>query len=80
VLFLVADEILTPAVKREIDVALPCSIHQGFLPGYTNYFLGRRLRGGYPCTSSPSSVLARCNTNASKKCTGCSVIWLYLIS
>lgn len=48
VLFLDADEILTPAVKQEIAVALPASTHQGFLLSYTNYFLGRRLRGGYP--------------------------------
>ncbi len=48
VLFLDADEILTPAVKREIAAALPGSSHQGFLLSYTNYFLGRRLRGGYP--------------------------------
>ena len=48
VLFLDADEILTPAVKREISAALPGTTHQGFLLSYTNYFLGRRLRGGYP--------------------------------
>jgi glycosyltransferase involved in cell wall biosynthesis len=48
VLFLDADEILTPAVKAEIAAALPGSSHQGFLLSYTNYFLGRRLRGGYP--------------------------------
>lgn len=48
VLFLDADEILTPAVKREIAAALPNSSCQGFLLSYTNYFLGRRLRGGYP--------------------------------
>lgn len=48
VLFLDADEILTPAVKREIAGALPGTTHQGFLLTYTNYFLGRRLRGGYP--------------------------------
>jgi glycosyltransferase involved in cell wall biosynthesis len=48
VLFLDADEVLTPAVKREITAALPGSSHQGFLLSYTNYFLGRRLRGGYP--------------------------------
>jgi len=48
VLFLDADEILTPSVKREITAALPGSNHQGFLLSYTNYFLGRRLRGGYP--------------------------------
>jgi glycosyltransferase involved in cell wall biosynthesis len=48
VLFLDADEILTPAVKCEITAALPGSSHQGFLLSYTNYFLGRRLGGGYP--------------------------------
>jgi glycosyltransferase involved in cell wall biosynthesis len=48
VLFLDADEILTPEVKREIAAALPGSSHQGFLLSYTNYFLRRRLRGGYP--------------------------------
>jgi glycosyltransferase involved in cell wall biosynthesis len=48
VFFLDADEILTPAVKSEIAAALPSSSHQGFLLSYTNYFLGRRLRGGYP--------------------------------
>ena len=48
VLFLDADEILTPAVKQEIATVLPGSNHQGFLLSYTNYFLGRRLRGGYP--------------------------------
>ncbi len=48
VLFLDADEILTPDVKSEMAAALPSSNHQGFLLSYTNYFLGRRLRGGYP--------------------------------
>jgi glycosyltransferase involved in cell wall biosynthesis len=48
VLFLDADEILSPAVKEEISAALPASRHQGYLLSYTNYFLGRRLRGGYP--------------------------------
>ena len=48
VLFLDADEILTSMVKREIASALPGSNHQGFLLSFTNYFLGRRLRGGYP--------------------------------
>jgi glycosyltransferase involved in cell wall biosynthesis len=48
VLFLDADEILTPAVKQDITVALSEDRHQGFLLSYTNYFLGRRLRGGYP--------------------------------
>ena len=35
-------------MKREIAAALPGTHHQGFLLSYTNYFLGRRLRGGYP--------------------------------
>jgi glycosyltransferase involved in cell wall biosynthesis len=48
VLFLDADEILTPAVKHEITAALTSTSHQGFLLSFTNYFLGRRLRGGYP--------------------------------
>ena len=48
VLFLDADEILTPAVKQDIAIALSENRHQGFLLSYTNYFLGRRLRGGYP--------------------------------
>ncbi|QNI97103.1 glycosyltransferase [Synechococcus sp. RS9902] len=48
VLFLDADEILTSAVKLEIASALSDSTHQGFLLSYTNYFLGRRLQGGYP--------------------------------
>lgn len=48
VLFLDADEILTSAVKLEIASALPETTHQGFLLSYTNYFLGRRLQGGYP--------------------------------
>jgi|LakMenE01Jun11ns_1017448.scaffolds.fasta_scaffold9958694_3 glycosyltransferase involved in cell wall biosynthesis len=48
VLFLDADEILSSAVKREIADALPGSNQKGFLLSYTNYFLGRRLRGGYP--------------------------------
>lgn len=48
VMFLDADEILTPTVKNEIMATLPGSSHEGFLLSYTNYFLGRRLRGGYP--------------------------------
>ena len=48
VLFLDADEILTQTVKREIIEALPESTHQGYLLSYTNYFLGKKLKGGYP--------------------------------
>lgn len=47
-MFLDADEIITPSVKREISAALHDTYHQGFLLSYTNYFLGRRLRGGFP--------------------------------
>lgn len=48
VFFLDADEILTPAVKQEIATALHSSVHQGYVLSYSNYFLGRRLCGGYP--------------------------------
>jgi glycosyltransferase involved in cell wall biosynthesis len=48
VLFLDADEFLTAAVKQEISEVLPGTRHQGFFLNYTNYFLNRRLRGGYP--------------------------------
>lgn len=48
VLFLDADEIISPSVKSEIVDALTQAQHQAFLLSYTNYFLGRRLRGGYP--------------------------------
>lgn len=48
VMFLDADEILLPGVKSEIAAVLPSTTHQCFLLSYTNYFLGRRLRGGYP--------------------------------
>lgn len=48
VLFLDADEILTSAVKSEIAAAISAGNHQGWLLSYTNYFMGRRLRGGYP--------------------------------
>ena len=43
-----ADEVLTKEVKREIASALPGSKHQGYLLSYTNYFLGKKLKGGYP--------------------------------
>jgi glycosyltransferase involved in cell wall biosynthesis len=48
VFFLDADEILNLSVKAEIATSLAETTHQGFLLSYTNYFLGRRLRGGYP--------------------------------
>lgn len=48
VLFLDADELLNEAVREEISKSIAGSKHQGFLLSYTNYFLGRRLKGGYP--------------------------------
>ena len=48
VLFLDADEILTDSVKREISFALANTDKEGYLLNYTIYFLGTRLRGGYP--------------------------------
>lgn len=35
-------------MKQDIFQALSDNRHQAFLLSYTNYFLGRRLRGGYP--------------------------------
>lgn len=48
VLFLDADEILNVKVKREIHAALQSTAHQGFQLSYSNYFMGKRLRGGVP--------------------------------
>ena len=48
VMFLDADEILSSAVKSEIDYVLPFTTLQCFLLSYTNYFLGISLSGGYP--------------------------------
>ena len=48
VFFLDADEILTMSVKKEIASSLANSLHQGYILSYNNYFLGKRLRGGYP--------------------------------
>lgn len=48
VLFLDADEIVTPAFKQEIKKAIYSSNHQAFLLSFNVYFLGRRLRGGVP--------------------------------
>ncbi|KLU01287.1 glycosyl transferase family 2 [Rhodopirellula islandica] len=48
VLFLDADEHLTPAFKSELSQTLPSTSHVGFWLHYTIYFLGRELKHGYP--------------------------------
>ena len=48
VLFLDADEILNSKVKNEISNNLLSTTHQAFKLSYTNYFLGKRMRGGLP--------------------------------
>jgi glycosyltransferase involved in cell wall biosynthesis len=48
VLFLDADEYLTPQFKEELNRVLPNSPHAGFWLSYSVYFQGRKLKGGYP--------------------------------
>lgn len=49
VMFLDADEFLTPAFKAELRKALTSGEDVvGYWLNYTIYFLGRRLKGGYP--------------------------------
>ncbi len=48
VLFLDADEYLTPEFKRALSLALASDEHVGYWLNYTVYFLGAELRGGYP--------------------------------
>ena len=48
VLFLDADEYLTPEFKEEVRRVLPTTTHAGFWLHYSIYFLGRKLKGGYP--------------------------------
>jgi glycosyltransferase involved in cell wall biosynthesis len=48
ILFLDADEIISHEAKTEIKKSIENTSHQGFQLSYTNYFLGRRLKGGYP--------------------------------
>ncbi len=48
VLFLDADEFLTPAFKQELRRVLPGTPHDGFWLAYSIHFLGRKLKGGYP--------------------------------
>lgn len=48
VLFLDADEYLTEAFKSTLRETLPHSEKVGYWLSYTIYFLGEKLRGGYP--------------------------------
>lgn len=48
ILFLDADEYLTPAFKAELCTALRKDDKNGYILNYTINFLGKPLRGGYP--------------------------------
>ncbi|HEV7329752.1 MAG TPA: glycosyltransferase family 2 protein [Flavisolibacter sp.] len=48
VLFLDADEYLTPAFKKELRDTLKGDENTGFWLNYSIYFMGRKLKGGYP--------------------------------
>jgi glycosyltransferase involved in cell wall biosynthesis len=48
VLFLDADEIVTPGFKEELRRVLPSSREAGYWLRYSIHFMGRRLRHGYP--------------------------------
>lgn len=48
ILFLDADEYLTSAFKRELVTAVGDESKEGFWLRYTRYFLGKKLKGGYP--------------------------------
>jgi glycosyltransferase involved in cell wall biosynthesis len=48
VLFLDADEYLTPDFKKELKQALEQKDKVGFWLSYTIYFMGKKLKGGYP--------------------------------
>ena len=48
ILFIDADEYLTPAFKSELRSVLPNSKKDGYWLNYTVYFLGKELKGGYP--------------------------------
>jgi glycosyltransferase involved in cell wall biosynthesis len=48
VLFLDADEFLTAEFKDELRRTLPSTAHSGFWLHYSIYFMGRKLKGGYP--------------------------------
>lgn len=48
ILFLDADEYLTPDFKKELHEALSCDDKVGYWLKYTIYFMGKKLKGGYP--------------------------------
>lgn len=48
VMFLDADEYLTPAFTTELRQALSRTDKAGYWLSYTVYFMGKRLKGGYP--------------------------------
>ncbi|MCD0486856.1 glycosyltransferase family 2 protein [Pedobacter sp. MC2016-14] len=48
ILFLDADEYLTPAFKEELAAALAKDDKIAYWLNYTIYFLGKQLKGGYP--------------------------------
>jgi glycosyltransferase involved in cell wall biosynthesis len=48
ILFLDADEYLTPPFKDELKTRLATGDEKGFWLNYTVYFLGKELKGGYP--------------------------------
>jgi len=50
VFFLDADEYLTDSFKHELESALSSKDKVGYWLNYSIYFLGKRLRGGYPLT------------------------------
>jgi glycosyltransferase involved in cell wall biosynthesis len=48
ILFLDADEYLTPGFRTELHAALTKEDKAGYWLSYTVYFLGKKLKGGYP--------------------------------
>lgn len=48
IMFIDADEYLTDAFKSELQMILPGNHKVGYWLSYTIFFLGRKLRGGYP--------------------------------
>ncbi len=48
VLFLDADEVVSPAFVTEVQATLPTTEHVGFWLTFDNFFLGHKLRGGHP--------------------------------
>ena len=46
VLFLDADEFVTPAFIEEVNSSIKSTHHQGYWLNFSNYFMGKALRGG----------------------------------